>query len=421
MIDMKILLINTSERIGGAAIATKRLLRALNRHGLTAQMLVRDKQTDDPYVAQLPPSPRQRLKFLAERAEIFLGQGCSRENLWAIDTGAHGTDITRLPEFQEADVVHLNWVNQAMLSLADVGRVLASGKPVVWTLHDMWPFTGVCHHSETCEGWLTGCGNCPKLRHRSPRDLSARVFRKKRAAYGRADRLTIVACSDWLAGLARRAPLLQGFPVESIPNAIDTDFYHPGNRDAARRTLGLPEEKRLLLFVAYKATDEKKGIGYLREALERIRARHSEWLPQLGVVPVGLEAETLRHAFACDAYPQPYVTKPETMRLLYQAADLLVMPTLMDNLPNTIVEGMACGLPCVGFRVGGLPQMVHDGINGYLAPLRDAEELARLTLETLFDERYDRLCHQARTTAVHAYSEQAVAKRYEEVYEQTLR
>lgn len=414
---MKILLVNTSERVGGAAIATGRLLHALNRNGVKAQMLVRDKQTDNAYVSRIPPSPWHRAKFVAERAEIFVRQGFSKEDLWAFDTGAHGIDIVHLPEFEEADIIHLNWVNQAMLSLRSLERVLRSGKPVVWTMHDMWPAMGVCHHSEECLKWQTGCGNCPKLRRPGPHDMSARVYARKKAAYSAARNLRLVACSDWLAGIARRAPLLEGFDVESIPNAIDTTFYQPGNKVAARRALGLPEDKKLLLFVAYKATDKKKGIDYLIEATERIKARHPEWIPHLGVVPVGLEAATLRDAFACDAYPQEYVTKPETMRLLYQAADLLLMPTLMDNLPNTIVEGMCCGLPCVGFRVGGLPQMVHDGLNGYLAPLRDAENLARLTLETLADDRYQKLCLSAHETAVRNYSEEAVAKQYIALYE----
>ncbi|MBR1733023.1 MAG: glycosyltransferase family 4 protein [Alloprevotella sp.] len=416
---MRVLLVNTSERVGGAAIATHRLMRALNNNGVKAKMLVRDKQTEHPCVINLPASLLLRLKFVAERAEIYAANRFSRDNLWAIDTASHGTDITSLPEFEEADLVHLNWINQGMLSLADIRKVLASGKPVVWTLHDMWPCTGICHHAEYCQGWLTGCGNCPKLTHPADGDLSARTYRRKKAAYA-AGKVQFVACSDWLADIARRAPLLEGHTVDSIPNAIDTRFYEPGNKQAARQQLGLPADKKLLLFVAYKATDVQKGINYLIETTEIIARQYPEWRQQLGVIPVGREAGTLRDAFACEAYPQEYVTEPEKMRLLYQAADLLVMPTLMDNLPNTIVEGMSCGLPCVGFRVGGLPQMIREGVSGYLARYKDAQHLAELTLDTLVSSRYEQLCRSAHEAALANYSEQVVATRYIRLYEKAL-
>lgn len=416
---MKVLLVNTSERVGGAAIASHRLMRALNRNGVKAMMLVRDKQTDNPHVVRLPQSPMLRLKFIAERAEIYAANRFRKENLWTVDTAMHGTDITQLPEFQKADLVHLNWVNQGMLSIADIGRILKSGKPVVWTLHDMWPFTGICHHAELCEEWLHQCGNCPKLHTPSPKDISALIFKRKQRAYGKGQ-LNIVACSDWLAGLARKAPLLQGHDVRSIPNAIDTNFYVPGSKQAARQKLNLPEDRKLLLFVAYKATDPGKGINYLIEATEHIAQQHPGWRQQLGIVPVGRESETLKNAFACDAWPQGSVTDAEKMRLLYQAADLLVMPTLMDNLPNTIVEAMSCALPCVGFNVGGLPQMIQDGVNGFLARYRDAEDLARLSLSLLVSNHYSLYCECAHRTAIENYSENVVAARYKKLYEECL-
>lgn len=417
---MKVLLVNTSERIGGAAIATNRLLRALNNNGVKAKMLVRDRQTDRSDVVYLPRTIKNNLYFVFERAGIFFTNRFSKRNLWALDTAAWGADITKLPEFKEADIVHLNWINQGMVSLPIIRKILKSGKPVVWTLHDMWPFTGICHHAESCTGWLTGCGDCPQLCHPADDDLSSKVFRNKAVAYSEGS-LHIVACSQWLADLARRSPLFKEYGVSCIQNAIDTQFYHPGNKLEARKALGLPEEKQLLLFVAYKATDRKKGIDYLIEATNIISEQHPEWSSLLGVIPVGLEAESLKDAFACEAYPQDYVTDPARMRLLYQAADLLVMPTLMDNLPNTIVEAMSCALPCVGFNIGGLPQMIQDGINGRLARYRDAEHFAQLTLETLVSANYKGLCKNAHDTAVAQYSEQTVANRYIKLYEDCLK
>lgn len=413
---MKILLVNTSERVGGAAIAASRLVRALNNRGEHAKILVRDRQTKNSYVEVLPQN-RLLLKwrFCAERLKIISSNGFSRSNLWAIDTATHGTDITSLECFQEADIIHLGWVNQGMLSLENIRSIVDSGKKIVWTLHDMWPCTGICHHAEKCEGWLNGCGECPKLNYPAHDDLSATTFLRKVKAYGEG-RICFVACSNWLADIARRAPLLKGCRVESIPNPIDTDFYTPADKMEARQRLGLPEKKKLLLFVAYKATDTQKGINYLIEATEMIAARRPEWARRIGVVPVGREASMLKDAFACDCYPMDYVENSEKMRDLYRAADLLVMPTLMDNLPNTIVEAASCALPCVGFHIGGLPQMVQNGINGYLSRYRDTEDFARLVMQTLFGDDYARLSRGALKVARDTYSEQVVAAKYMELY-----
>ena len=414
---MRVLLVNTSEHTGGASIAAKRLMKALNSNGVEAEMLVRDRMSHHPRIHALPKSPLLKLKFILERAEIFLANRLSKQNLFAIDHATHGSDITHLPEFQRADVIHLHWVNQAMLSLKDVRKIIRSGKPVVWTLHDMWACTGICHQADTCEGWLKGCGHCPLLKGDSANDLSHRTYLRKQRLFSEGQ-LTLVACSNWLADIARRAPILEGQRVVSIPNPIDTQFFHPQDKLAARKRLGLPTDKHILLFVAYKATDKNKGIDYLIKATEIIKEQHPQLAEKLCVVPVGHEAESLRHSFACEACPHDYVTHQQTMLDLYNAADLLMMPTLMDNLPNTIVEAMACGIPCVGSNVGGLPQMITHGVDGYLAHLRDAHDFAQGIEQLLSSANYDQMATAARQKAVKSYSEEAVARKYIEIYEQ---
>ena len=407
-------MVNTSEWAGGAAIAAGRLLRALNRNGVDAELLVRDKRTDNPRVAALPGGPALRARFLLERLDVVLANGLSRDNLFAIDPATRGTDITRLPEFRRADVVHLHWVNQGMLSLRGVRRILATGKRVVWTLHDMWPLTGICHHADDCQGWLHGCGHCPLLRHGGAADLSRRTYARKAGAYA-AGRITFVACSDWLAALARRAPLLAGHRVESIPNPLDTSLFAPGDRGAARRRLGLPQERRLVLFVAYKVTDPFKGIDYLRQAVSMLAARSASWRDSLGIVAVGREATYLKDSFDVPVYPQEFVADAATMADYYRAADVLAMPTLRDNLPNTVAEAMACGVPCAASRVGGLPQMIDHGTNGYLAAPADAAALAD-GIAALLGPEGAAFSAAARAKAVACYSEQAVAARYARVY-----
>ena len=409
---MKILLVNTSSATGGAAIAARRLMDALEKNGAEVKMLVRDKDDDDPRVEALPPSFLLKAKFVAERAEIFLENKCKKHRLFEVDNAAHGTNITRLPIFDWADVIHLHWVNQAMLSLDDIRKILQSGKPVWWTLHDMWPFTGICHHARQCEGWKKQCGNCPILYNGgNDGDMSHRTFKKKQQVYSEGQ-IRIVACSNWLAELARKAPLFQYYSVESIPNPINTAFYTPGDKIAARKQLGLPLDKKLLLFVAYRATDRNKGISYLGDALTNIQERNADFAAQMGLIIVGKEAEAAAVGIPCECFPQGYVTDAERMLLCYQAADLLVMPTLQDNLPNTIAEAMACGTPCVGFRVGGLPQMIAHRRNGYLARYLDAADFAEGILETAFSDGYEAYASDARKSAVESYAEKVIAERF---------
>lgn len=416
---MKVLLVNTSDHAGGAAIAALRLLKALRQSGVEATLLCRDRSLSEVRtdVVNLKPSLWLKVKFVLERAEIYAANGFNRKGLFTVDTARYGTDITRLPEFAEADVVHLHWVNQAMLSMKDIERVIQSGKRVVWTMHDMWPFTSICHHAADCEKWLTSCHDCPLLLRPSAHDFSYRTFRAKSRVYALSYEPTFVGCSQWLTELAKRSPLLKGHRVVSIPNPIDTAFYAPpADKAALRRELHLPADKHLLLFTAFKVTNPDKGIAYLRESLALLRHEHPEMTEHLALVVAGGEAESVCEQMPIETIPFDYDTSEVRQRSLYQATDLLVMPTLMDNLPNTIVEAMACGIPCVGFRIGGLPQMIETGINGYLAQYRSAIDFAHGIISVITSPSYTALCRNARTKAVTAYSEKAVAEAYVQLY-----
>lgn len=420
---MNVLFVNTSDHAGGAAIAAQRLLKALRAEGVEAQLLClrHTPGKDYPNVTVLKSTLWRRLKFALERLEIFLRNGLSRDGLFAIDQARFGNDITRHPAFKAADVVHLHWTNQSMLSLHDAERIFKSGKRVVITMHDMWTFTGICHQAAECDRWLNTCGRCPMLRYPRANDLSHTTFERKRKAYASA-RFTAVGCSQWLTGLAQQSPLLKGKRVVSIPNPIDTTFYAPAGHEGMptkqqlREQLGLPQDKQLLLFTAFKVTDPNKGIDYLIESIALVIEEHPELRNRLAVVIAGGEAEKLRHSFAVEAFSMGYVTDEAHMRSIYQACDLLLMPTLMDNLPNTIVEAMACGVPCVAFEVGGVPQMVTTGVNGYLAQCRNSLSFSHGIVRTLSSQSYAALCRNARAQAVQSYSEKAVAQSYIGLY-----
>lgn len=179
LLPMRVLIINTSERIGGAAIAASRLMESLKNNGIKAKMLVRDKQTDQISVVRLKSNWLQVWKFMWERIVIWSANRFRRYHLFDVDIANTGTDITSLPEFRQADVIHLHWINQGMLSLNDIRKILTSGKPVVWTMHDMWPCTGICHYARECNNYQRECHDCPYIYKGGGRkDLSYRTFRK---------------------------------------------------------------------------------------------------------------------------------------------------------------------------------------------------------------------------------------------------
>ena len=413
---MRVLIVNTSERAGGAAIAACRLMEALNHNGIKAKMMVRDKRTEQITVATLPPSPLLKAKFLWERFVIWKANHFSRKNLFQIDLANTGTDITSLPEFKEADLIHLHWINQGFLSLRDIRRIIDSGKPVVWTLHDQWPFTGICHYSGECTKYQTRCHHCPLLTNGGDADdISAKVFHRKQQML-RGAHIVFVGCSQWMAGLARRSALLTGQEVASVPNAINANVFCPADKKRVRLQCNLPTDKKLLLFGAFKASDPRKGIDYLKEACRILQETDAGLVSQVGLIVVGNGAEQMRDLFPFPVWPFDSVGDERQMARLYNAADAFITPSLEDNLPNTIVEALSCGTPCIGFRVGGIPEMIDHLQNGYLAEARNAADLAEGIRFVLEKADADALSSNAVRTAHARYGEDHVAAKYIAIY-----
>lgn len=412
---MRILIINTSERMGGAAIAANRLMDALRNNGIQAKMLVRDKQTDRVTVIGLKKTWWKIWQFIWERIVIWKANRFKKHNLFEVDIANTGTNILSLPEFTQADIIHLHWINQGMLSLTDIRRIIESGKPIVWTMHDMWPFTGICHYAGECEKYTSQCENCPLLYKDSRKDLSYRTFLKKRKML-EGSRIHFVACSRWLENMAGKSELIGKHALTNIPNAINTNLFQPRNKQAARQKLNLPTDKKLLLFGSMKTTDKRKGIDYLVEACRILSKEQPEFCQQLGVVVLGKQSEQYQSLFPFPIYTMDYVHDEKEVVNIYNAVDLYVTPSLQDNLPNTIMEAMACGVPCVGFQVGGIPEMIDHLHNGYVADYRSAKDFANGIHWTLSEGEYQSLSEEARRKVTTSYSENAVARRYIEVY-----
>ena len=368
---MRIVHLSTTDARGGAALAAYRLHSGLRDLGHDSRLLVAKRLSHDPTVTALrrPPDLLSRLRRRARRMQITRAlaayyRPADREP-FADDRSENGAAL--MHQLPACDVVNLHWV----ATFVDYARFFQTvDTPVVWTLHDMNPFTGGCHYDRGCGKFTHQCGTCPQLASNQPDDLSHRIWARKAAALGHLPvvRLHIVAPSHWLAAEARRSSLFGRFPVTVIPNGIDTAAFAPVPREAARAALRLPHDAAVLLFVAEEVGQSRKGFAHLVEALRGLSD-----VPGLVLVSMGHNSPVLDGTIP--HLHLGWVDHPRLLALVYSAADLFVIPSMQDNQPNTILEALACGTPVAGFAVGGIPDMVHPGQTGVLAPAGDAETL----------------------------------------------
>lgn len=417
---MRVLLVSTTEKIGGAAVSCRRLMLALKAEGIKSKMLVRDKQTQDSLVVALPKTWRHLWNFLWERVVIWKSNYFKKDNLFAVDIANTGTDITSLPEFRQADIIHLHWINQGMLSLKSIARILESGKPVVWTMHDMWPATSICHHARECVHYHAHCQECPYLLSSKKKDLSWRTWVKK-ARILKDHRITYIACSEWMQQQARKSALLQGKDILCIPNAINTGLFRKEDKQEARQACGLPSEGKLILFGSVKITDKRKGIDYFIASCEKLIQKHPEMRDQVGIVVFGSNSSQLSGMLPFKVYPMSFVSDERQLVDIYNAVDIYVTPSLEENLPNTIMEAMACGTPCVGFQIGGIPEMIDHLHNGYVARYKDTEDMANGINWVLSEDGYEELSREAARKVSKHYSQDVIAKAHIDLYNRLLK
>ena len=366
---MKVLILSTFQSSGGAAIAANRLMHALQQNGVEVTMLCRKNIAFGPAGLR-----KQSWTSIFERAFIWMCNGFSTRNLWATDIALLGQDITHTREYKEADVIHLHWVNQGFISLASIKKMLDDGKKVVWTMHDAWNSMGAYH-----------------LKIQQKDDYLERSTRKRKQALYADGRIQFVTCSQWLRNEALTSQLMAKQRVVAIPNPLDTSIFKPEPHPNHRR----------VLFVAQFVNNPMKGMQYLDEAARIINDSPTE-LGRVEIVALGRDI--------------PYISDTHEMARLYASVDAFVLPSLSENLPNTIMEAMACGTPCVGFRVGGIPEMIDHLENGYLANYKDSEDLAKGILYVLDEKNHQRLADNARKKIILCYGEEAVASRYIEIY-----
>jgi glycosyltransferase involved in cell wall biosynthesis len=410
---MKVLHIDTSDINGGAARAAYRLHKALLASRIESQMLVQAKTSGDatvigpnskiakglgrvrPLLEQLP------LKRYPQRTKIY-------HPAWLPFSGV----LRKIKEI-DPDIVHLHWVAGGFVRIEQLPRIK---KPMVWSLHDMWAFTGGCHYDEGCGKYRERCGSCPVLGSAKERDLSRRVFDRKQKQFSRMSGLTVNGLSGWLADCARSSTLLCDKEVVNLPNPIDTDVYKPLPKEQAKHILGLPAQKKHVLFGAMNATgDERKGFFELTQALETLSANDIE----LAVFGTSEPVNAPRFPFHTRYLGR--LQDDISLRILYSAADVMVVASKQENLSNAIMESLACGTPVVGFDIGGNKDMIDHQENGYLARPFESKDLAHGIEFCLNRSESLKMSENARNKVLDLFDSKTVAKRYIELYRSKLK
>lgn len=409
--------IAASDIVGGAAIAAYRQHVGLRDLGVRSKMLVLRKQSDDPDVTavtshvSLAARLRRRIDNRRQAAALQIHSKTisPKLELFSDDRVAGPNPLRNI--HWAADAVNLHWVP----GLVDHGRFFAlypQNKPLVWTLHDMNPFTGGCHYSLGCRKFTAQCGACPQLGSNDPRDISSKILRRKRNAMRsrRTENTRIVATSEWMAEQARRSDLFGRFQVDIIPCGLDLEAFKPDEKGRARAALNLPKDRKVVLFVADQVANDRKGFDLLIKAFSGLEKRHLAILVSIGGQPV--------------AYDLPFETislgridEQKTLALAYSAADLFVTPTRAEAFGQVVIESMACGTPVVAFEVGGVPDLVRNGVTGLLAPPEDAIEL-RQCIEHLLDDNdlRARMGIECRRVVESEYGLELQAKLYRQLY-----
>lgn len=415
MDNISVLHINTWGGIGGAFIASDRLHQALLKLGVDSS-LAYGRVVDD---------SDSEIKKLSNYIEINRNKSII-ENFWIKFFKKLGlNDIGNISSFelknhqylQQANIINFHNLHSDYFSYLALPSLTAS-KPAIWTLHDMWSFTGHCAYSYDCMKWQNGCGKCPypDTEPIIQRDATHIEWKLKNWVYSRSN-LTIVAPSNWLAKAAKQS-ILKCFPIHHIPNGIDTEVYQPLDSVKCRSLLGIPTGKKVLMFGAQSLTNIRKGGDLLLQALSRLPASVKA---ETMLLTLGDGGEEISATVGMDTLNLGYVSSDRRKAIAYSAADLFIFPTRADNLPLVLQESIACGTPMVSFKVGGVPDLVRPGITGYLASPEDVNDLCYGIVQLLEDDTLrERMRQNCRAIALAEYSLELQVQRYIELYRQVL-
>jgi glycosyltransferase involved in cell wall biosynthesis/predicted SAM-dependent methyltransferase len=412
---------------GGAGTAAVRLHDGLRLIGANNTLYVHNIQRWRPGTVPLAGAPSSAQTNQRRISPAWNAFGIHNERLLAkypqrspyleifTDTWS-AIRISQIPEIQDADILNLHWI-AGTVDIAQEVDFLKT-KKIVWTLHDMNPFTGGCHYAAGCPKYIQACGSCPQLGSQDDNDLSRQIWARKKAAYRELD-ITLVTPSQWLARCVQQSALLSAFPVHVIPYGVPTDIFKPFAQGQIRESLQIPRDALVILFGADSVTNARKGFVYLLRALEQLKDRVAA--NTICLATFGQNAQSAVQHLGFPTFAFDYVEDESKLALIYSLADVTVIPSLEDNLPNIVLESLACGTPVVGFDVGGIPDMVEHHANGYLAQVGDVGGLMQGILWVLEQKHTgSKIRIKCRETVLNQYNLLLQASRYQKLYEDLM-
>lgn len=411
---MKVVIVNATDAESGSGRAAFRLHQSLLRIDVDSTMIVQLKRGSDQTVLTEESNLAKvcnQLRPSVDKIRLLNYQRKTKQPF-----SADWLPFSRIPDRineLKPDIVHLHWINGGTLRMKDVERIKA---PIVWTLHDTWLFTGGCHYTDGCHAYLNECGQCPAINSNKKRDLSYRSFQRKRAYFSKEKKTAIVGLSRWLEGISKESRILADVPHYNLPNPINTRVFKRVDKSLARDLLNLPHDKVLIAFGANNPTsDKRKGFKQLIEALEGLSNENVE----LVVFGSGEPKNKLDIGFKINY--MGYLKDDFSLVAMYSAVNVMVTPSLEENLSNAIMESLSCELPVVGFDIGGNSDMIVHKKNGYLAKALDSNDLSRGIRWVIENNDNGKLGETARKFVMHNFSESVVAPRYLEMYTQIMR
>jgi glycosyltransferase involved in cell wall biosynthesis len=413
---MNVLHLSTFDIDGGAARAAYRLHQGLIRSNVNSKMLVQEKSSDDRQVL----APKSRLSQCSARSKVVFDAAPLKlyrqrpPTMFSLQWLPDRT-LTKIRQ-TNPDIINLHWLNSGFLQIETLRKLQL---PIVWTLHDMWPFTGGCHYSEACDRYIASCGACPQLNSHSSQDLSSWIWKRKQKAWKDLN-LTIVATTSWMAKSAQSSSLFQALPIECIPYGLDTDQYKPIPKNVARDLLGLPQDKYIILFGALQAaSDQRKGFHLLQAALQNLC--QMGWQEKIELLVFGASEPENSVDLGFKTRYLGHLSDDLSLAIFYSSADVMVVPSIQEAFGQTALEALACATPVAAFKTTGLIDIVDHQQNGYLAEPFSPQDLAKGISWILENsERRHHLSRQAREKVEREFTLKIQADRYRQLFEKIL-
>lgn len=403
---MKILHLSYKDDQEGAAIAVDRLCEALVKNKIDSKILVQKKVSDKPYSFSIANTNFEKIKaFLRIGFDLIINRIFVKNRNVYYTLPFIGTDISKHLLVNEADIIHIHWINRGYLSIDSIEKLSKLNKPIVWTLHDSWSMTGGCHMMNECVQYEDGCKNCDMLRIKS----FANYFQSKKQKVFNADNLHFIAPSTWTKDKAKKSQILKNKDIAILPNCIDTNVFKKIDKEVAREVFSLPKNKKIVLF--YISNDPRKGGRYIYDTIKHFQNNEDNNILFVGFGTSDLSSTIFKDL---DIINVGRINDKHAMSILYNSADILLAPALEEPFGQTYIEAMAVGTPCVGFAYSGPLDIIEHKEDGYLADLGNNQDLI-IGVEFCLDN-FQFLENKAIEKVEANFSYQAVAKMFNEYY-----